>query len=206
MLDQLGTYLAGTGGAADPAALYVVWGGPNDVFLAQALGNDIGTALGYAVGNLVTITGQLLARGATAVLVPGMPDLGLTPAFDGFEALGTQLSQQFNAALLAALMANLPGGWTYFDTAAFLQQVVANPAAYGFANATDACVNPPFFCGAFGDPNEYLFWDTAHPTTAAHAILGGQFAATAVPEPATLLLVGGGVVAAAMARRRARRP
>jgi len=38
-------------------------------------------------------------------------------------------------------------------------------------------------------PDQYLFWDDLHPTTAADRILASQFA-NAVPEPCTILMLG----------------
>lgn len=196
MRDEMGQYLASTGGVSDPSALYVVWGGANDIFLGSLQGripSHVGDVISEAVTNLVTMAGTLVATGASRVFVPGMPDLGLTPSFNGNEAAGSAMAFAFNAALQAALSASLPAGsWQYFDTSRLLNAIVANPTAHGFTNATDACFTPSpvFLCGGTTDAqNQYLFWDSVHPTTAGHRILGEEFAA-AVPEPAMLTLLG----------------
>ena len=79
-----------------------------------------------------------MGAGAKHILVPGMPDLGLTP---GYIALGpvvageaSFLSNYFNTELLK----DLPGGATYYDTFGFMHTIVADPSAYGFTNVTDA--------------------------------------------------------------------
>jgi phospholipase/lecithinase/hemolysin len=193
-------YIASLGGGnVDPTALFIVWGGPNDLFLAQVLGRDPLATLDLAVANVAAMVGTLAARGAGSVLVPGMPDLGLTPAFDGQEATGTFLTNYFNARLAAAVV---PLGGVYFDSAGLLRDIVANGPLYGFTNVDDACFTPTpaFLCGMTPEQqNRYLFWDGVHPTTRGHQIAAAGFR-QAVPEPATLLLVGIGCLA--LARRR----
>ena len=54
------------------------------------------------------------------------------------------------------------------------------------------------------DPSQYLFWDDIHPSSAGHALLGGQLTSVVVPEPATAVLVLAGIVVGLFARRRIR--
>jgi phospholipase/lecithinase/hemolysin len=58
------------------------------------------------------------------------------------------------------------------------------PGAYGFTNVTAPCFDGASVCA---NPDQYIFWDTVHPTARVHQILGDAFTA-AVPEPSTLAL------------------
>jgi phospholipase/lecithinase/hemolysin len=168
-----------------PTSLFVVWGGPDD-FITNG-------SVAVGVGDILTIVGALQSVGATHILVPGMPDMGLTPAY-----YGDPSATAFSFAFDQALQANLPQGVTYFDTFGFMHYVVSNPGLFGFTDVTDPCLVGVTPCS---NPNQYLFWDDLHPTTAADAILATQFA-NAVPEPSTLLMLSTGVMGLAGALRK----
>ena len=175
-----------------PTSLVLVWGGAND-FLA-------GGSPTVAANNIVTIVDALQAEGATHILVPGLPNLGLTPEFLANPAAATAYTNAFNAALLAAL----PPGATYFDTFAFLNGIEANPGAYGITQLTTPCFDQVAMT-VCTNPSEYLFWDDIHPTTSTDAFLAEQFdAAVTTPEPASILLFGTGIVVMAVLLRRRR--
>lgn len=179
--------------AALSTALFVVWGGANDFF---SLGSP-----DVAAANIDSIVTSLQALGAQHILVPGLPDLGLTPEFYK-NAAASGFTAEFNQKLLAGL----PKGATYFDTYSLLNAITANPAAYGLKDVTDPCFNSTAMT-LCSNPNQYLFFDGVHPTTAADSILAAQFAAAAgvTPEPSSLILIGSGAawLTALVRRRRA---
>jgi cholinesterase len=194
LFTQLNNSLAAGINPAD--ALFVVWGGPNDFLAPSPLDFTTEAIIGRAITNLVTIVMTLQTAGAQHILVPGLPMLGLTPFYNSDPIT----SAQANAVALgfnAALQANLPREAIFFDTAAFMQRVVQNPGAYGLTNVTGQCIAGMTICP---NPDEYLFLNDFHPTTAAHRILANEFAA-AIPEPGSIVLVLAGFGAFAVSRR-----
>src|SRR5690606_26887871 len=79
------------------------------------------------------------------------------------------------------------------DTFALLRGIVADPAAYGLANATDTCVEVGG-SGTCADPGSYLFWDGIHTTSAGHRIIAGAVLSTLIPEPGTIALLFVGIL------------
>jgi phospholipase/lecithinase/hemolysin len=219
ILDQIATFTALPGGA-DPAALYVVWGGANnlqDLIVGKtvdALGQPIPDLFG-TIGDLQSAILQLYGDGARSFLVPNVPNLALTPRVSEFgaaaQAGATQLTLVFNALLGQALF-NLEQTLSdieiiAFDTYAALNSIVADPSSYGLSNTSDRCYTGDDlgFTGGgsvCADPDSYLFWDGIHPTTAVHTILGQQLLAAVVPEPGTLALVSLALFGVVQVRRR----
>lgn len=187
-------YLDANQGVADPDALYIVFGGGNDV-------RDTSVGMVDTAMNLVSIVDALLAAGATNVLVPNLPDLGLTPEVtefgQGAGAASSARSQQFNATLASELSTRQDV--ITFDVFAALNEIVADTAAggseFGFTNVVDDCWEggPAGLFSGFGlgdglfpapvcdNPDEYLFWDIVHPTTAAHEFLANEIFAKLTP-------------------------
>lgn len=188
MLGQVSDYLAGVGGLASPSALYVVWGGGND-----GLGGGSPVTAAQNIGQMVQ---TLAAAGAQYFLVPNLPDLSLTPAALGYPPAAA-FSSSFDATLAAQLAAI--SGVTIFAMDVYTQTnaIVANPGAYGFTN-----VDTPCYTGVVcANPDEYAWWDSVHPTTAAHAGLAGlALSLVAVPR------AGHGPAAGARPRGPARQP
>ncbi len=194
LLDQVDAFLAG--GAADPNGLYVIFAGGNN-FLGGVTNPTVQVT--QALTDLVTAGLTLQGAGAQDFLYFGLPDLGLTPLLSGDPVLAggaSALTDQFNA-LLPLTLNGAVGSFDVFDTAGLLRDAVTDPAAFGLTNVIDACLGDP----ACTDPDQYLFWDSIHPTTAVHEIVAGQVLAF-VPEPAALglLLLAAGALLGARAR------
>lgn len=177
--------------APNIGGLFVVWGGPDDFLAPSPSDPTVPQQIARAVGDLVGIAGTLKTDGAKHILVPGMPDLGLTPYYQSLgpvaAAEATALTNAFNAALIS----DLPAGVDYFDTAALLRSMVKNPSAYGFTDVTDPCYTGSSLCT---DPSQFLFFDSFHPTTQADAFLAQGFDGSLTPEPAGVVLLGVGLI------------
>jgi len=202
---QVDEYLARTGGAADPNALFAVWAGANDIFqnlaafsagaITQAqLQTNVLAAATAEIGQVA----RLQAAGARYIVVFGLPDIGATPQFAGSAATAgavTALSGGYNTTLFSGLAA---AGIKVIPVDAFslLAEIRANPAAYGFTNITGIACGPfpPItttpssqFClpANYVAPNAdqtYLFADGVHPTSAAQAIVA-QFVESLIDGP-----------------------
>src|SRR5664279_1094752 len=179
------------------SGLFVVWGGPNDFLSPSPLDLTPQAIINRAIADELGIVTSLELLGAHNILVPGMPDLGLTPYFRSLgpaaAAQGSAITDAFNAALRSGL----PSGVLFYDTAALLRSMVANPGTYGFTDVTDPCFNGTTVCA---NPSQYLFFDSFHPTTATDRFAAAGLLATVTPEPSTLVAVLGGLALCAALR------
>lgn len=201
-------------GVVDPNALYSLWGGANDVF-AIAAGAPPEQTIGTAVSTQIGLVGALQGAGARYVLVPTLPDMGITPAARAQGPLAqaqlSALAGAYNDALFGGLAGNglrvIP-----LDTFSFLREIAASPGEYGFTNVTGTACEPQITAqsltcspASYTHPDAaktYLFADGVHPTDAGHAALA-DFAASVLEAPALVAALP--QAAAATGRARAER-
>jgi phospholipase/lecithinase/hemolysin len=209
LAQQVGLALAASGGHADPHALYVFWGGANDLYGAVETPGE--TAAGVAatetamVNSLVNDVALLDAAGARNFLWLNLPQLATTPrgAGDPLNAALAQASTQFRtdvASKTALLTQTLGVRIADVDVYALYQAILANPAAYGYTNVTTPAQ------GLAVNPDQYLFWDTpSHPTTTGHRLIGFDAESavlnTFAPEPATWVVAAAGLTLLVCVRR-----
>jgi phospholipase/lecithinase/hemolysin len=197
---QVDAFLQSLGGNPVPANwLIVMEMGSNDVRDAFVAGlSDPGLANAIFVGALQSIGANLTrlrAAGATNFLIwSSVPNIGVTPAV---RTLAAALEAQFGipqavvigaatgtAAAFSAQLENIVAGLelsganvTRLNVFPMVNALVADPASFGLTNVTMPCITPnlaPYKCQ---NPDEYLFWDGIHPTSAVHGILAQAAAA-----------------------------
>ncbi|MBR8826742.1 MAG: SGNH/GDSL hydrolase family protein [Gomphosphaeria aponina SAG 52.96 = DSM 107014] len=191
---------------ADPEALYIVWAGSND----YTLGNITDPSI--PVNNILTAVNSLADVGAKNIMVVNLGDLGETPATNQDPVVSTflnQLTAGHNSLLAQSLnqSKNPELNLIPLDVNSFFKAALNNPESFGLTNVTDACLDLETgrICN---NPDEYLFWDSVHPTTFAHEGIA-QLAAqeldsrtTQVREPvATFALLTFGILGVATLKK-----
>ncbi len=152
----------------NPNALYVLWAGANDYL------QGVSSAT-VPVENLTGAIASLAGAGAKKILVANLPDLGQLAATrtSANSASLSTLTQSHNQGLRRALKLSSQQysdlQIVTLDANTLYRKAITNPAAFGFTNVISACLSGSRACG---NPDQFLFWDGIHPTTAAHRILG----------------------------------
>lgn len=164
---QMDDYLAAH--PIDPNALYVIWGGGNDLFNDDSAANVTATA-----ARVTALMERLAHAGAQYIMVPNIPPLGLIPKYMGAPVIQRSLSaaaadyrQQLSANLTASRSDLASQGITptVYPVDAWTNtiRVIAYPERYGFLDISNSVRD-----NSDANPDEFLFWDEKHPTTAGH--------------------------------------
>jgi outer membrane lipase/esterase len=197
LVTQVQRHLAKTsvGGKFSGDELVLMLAGGNDLFIqadkvtkvAVDTQNNVDavSAASAAAGQQMQIAGtqfaslimtQVVGKGAKHVIVVNLPDVGLTPSFAASRALGTGLTNAFNAALKAGL-AGAGSAVVLVDAFTQSQDQFAHREQYGLSNVTTAscatatsllCNSATLVAGA--DAN-FLYADSVHPTPYGYKLL-----------------------------------
>ncbi len=185
---------AATGNRLGSGDVVGVWVGANNYFATVDLIEAGDAGLSAIPGAVQTVAAQtqqgvneLVAMGGHRFVVFNLPNLSNTPAFnaDGpvIGALADSISTEHDAALSAAMAsehAATGANIIVMNEAQLFNELLADPAAYGKTNTTDACIDTPSCVSApVAVQNTYVFWDTVHPTTGTHLIIA-EYAASAL--------------------------
>jgi phospholipase/lecithinase/hemolysin len=169
-----------------PESLYTLWIGANDYLPqnsterlpAAPLGDEsiLQNKSAQSINNIITAIRALYRLGARRFMVANLPALGTTPLAQtlGRETalLLNQATQQHNLTLdqqLEGLEQALPDlHLIRLDVEQLFEQAVEGQ--FAFTNVKSPCFNRTTqqVCA---NPDQYLFWDALHPTTAAHRIV-----------------------------------
>ena len=210
---QVTEFLSANAGQSAANKIILIQGGANDAFqnLAMYSGGYITQAqlAGLTQQSVVDFVTQIaklsLLSGSQQIIVQNMPNLGVTPAFQSLGATAaagaTQLAQGFNAGVVQGLT-KTGVSVVLLDNYSLISEVVANPTAYGFTNATGvACtVSSSLFCSSntLVSPDAastYVFADGVHPTKKKQK-LSAQYALSVLKAPAQAGVVGAAAMSA----------
>ena len=168
---QVDHYLASH--AVDPAALYIVWGGANDIFVSDRSADAL-LATGRAAAKRASkLVNRLAQAGAVNFLVPNLPPIGNTPRYNGSagaitaynaacSAFANKLAKKLDKVSADYTAAGTPINVYRLDVFNLFTRLLANQEAYNFYNIVDPSQ------GEGVKPDNYLFWDDVHPTAAGH--------------------------------------
>ncbi len=179
---QVLTYTSTRDSSAD--MLFAIWIGGNDIANGETDYSLIADAVHDALERIAT-------DGGREFLVLNIPNIGSIPRFNSNapdSVKFTERSMAVNEALDAQLdrfARDHPDYELYrMDTFGFMDDIIAHPDQYGFANVFDS--SPVQGHGFINDP-PYLFWDDMHPTTEAHALVAERAGniLTAIPASYT---------------------
>jgi phospholipase/lecithinase/hemolysin len=199
--DQITAYLLATGGGVPGGDLILILAGNNDMlFQLGVFSASVGAGVPVATAQAAALAGvqaaatalvgqvrRLLGAGGNKIVVVSPFDLVPTPfgaSVGPAAALLSGMLLTFNNVLVSL---SATPGVELVAAPTFQLLVSTNPAAYGFINTTTPGCNaaamppaaagsslfciPPFFLNA-SVPNNYLYADSVHPTTQAHAMFG----------------------------------
>ncbi|KAI5847661.1 hypothetical protein DFP73DRAFT_542567 [Morchella snyderi] len=179
---QVATFLQYVGAAGASAvpwtsdnAVFAVWIGINDIGNSYYLDVDQAALHAQLMDTIFTLVQQLYAAGARKFLFMSVPPVEKVPRQLTNDAAdrANEAAQiaDFNGQLVAraaAWQAGMPAGTTAvwpFDTQVPFNQVIADPAAYGYADATSVC-----------QASTCMWWDNYHPSAALHRVVAEQVA------------------------------
>lgn len=209
--DQVDIFNALNHSTASPASLYSFWAGSDDI--NHALNTNPLTAVTVAqnaANNIESNIKTLAGEGGKYFLWFNLPPLGDTPAARSSGPLAMLAANQAAAAFNGQMSADVTALQQMLSNVVIItvdvhlafEQIEGNPKGFGFTNITDPAQ------GKNVDPNNYLFWDDLHPTTAADALVATlamedtSRVVSASPEPASLVLSLLGIFALWICRRK----
>ncbi len=178
-------------------------GGNNFLFAIHDESPYINVSAIYRVADdLFQHTNRVIALGARKIILWNVPDVTITPAYDVapfpkwfakyYKKFIKRNIQKQNTKLQDYAL-ELKRKYPYvqievLDAFNLMDDVLEDPMAHGFANATDPCVksfggvddkgNIQHDLEILGDPTTHLFWDYVHPTSKGQKMIADEMYAS----------------------------
>ncbi len=168
MGQQVSDYLAVNNGMANANALYIVWGGTNDL-----LADSTATNVSATARRVAALVERLAAYGARKFVVPNLPPLGDLPSANTNATLAANLNQassdyrtdldtELDSAVTALSGLKINVTITRPDIFTLFQDILTNYGSFGFTDVRNAAQGEEL------PVDQSLFWDDVQPTTAGH--------------------------------------
>jgi phospholipase/lecithinase/hemolysin len=180
--------------------LFFLWSGANDYFsfiqddpttpdvietnFPQRGRETINAVLEVVDINIKGGIQDIIDAGGENIILFNLPDLDLTPLGQSLNKAGErklrQLTQKHNRRLdrleTNIEAANPDVNIIQIDVNQLFDDIMDNPSEFGFTNVTDNFTGIDLYTGinqapANGNPEDYFFFDSVHPTTAVHDII-----------------------------------
>jgi phospholipase/lecithinase/hemolysin len=180
--------------------LFFLWIGANDYFSFieddpntpdvietnfPQTGKDINNAVLEVVDlNIGGAVQDIIDAGGENIVIFNLPDLEKTPLAQSLtkedQKQLKKLTDKHNKnldKLVAQTEASNPDvNIIEIDVNDLFNDIIKNPNQFGLTNVTDNYTGIDIYTGitqppAGGDPNQYLFWDSVHPTTKVHDLV-----------------------------------
>jgi thermolabile hemolysin len=179
----------------------------NTLFTMLIGGNDLinyGSSVDTVIAGETQALQNILNAGGRNILVLMLPDVSKAPVFK-YKTNGATVAAQVVdlnsklATMVASFRAQYGSSLNIqlFDSYSMFNDLMIHPGSYGVNNTTDACldINADSSLNYLSshparssctNPDTFVFWDTLHPTTHTHKLLGDKVAAFAKASFAAL--------------------
>ena len=211
---------------ADPNALYTIWIGSNDLngIFTNATPAQYGSDIGLVAGNIDTAISTLAGLGAIGTFSDphGAGPWPISWVIGGGADRGRRgigAYENFRARLLvngsgpdSVAFGDRGGGRNrYFGPEYPTHCGTRLPGepnlgvrSHKYAHFQPCLTGEVNYSGGTpcATPNQYLFWDTDHPTAAGHEIVANAALSVVTPEPGSISLIAVGILGLVIFRRR----
>lgn len=197
-------------------ALFILWAGENDYIQAAQKGEPLNPTI--PISNIANSLTQLANAGAKNIMVANLVNAADVPVsrdlippeqLDQLTLLTNAHNNGLNSVLTSLSTSYSDTDFALLDVNSLLDKIIDNPAAFGFVdNPLASCLSASNFpnidpdTAVCNNPDQYIYFDNQHFTSAVHQLIADQtsetiereFESNQVPESEnSLALIGLGL-------------